>query len=524
MLRTKEDRLLEALGETPSTQLSFDSFEAPQEAGTEVPEAESYNQVDVETVAEQDINMLGGLAMPLVFKYLFPPVLVGVWALLCREVKLVRKFVQVAIGIPRGHAKTTVIKLFILYCILFTTKKFILIVGRTGPMAENMIADVIVMLDEPNIVHTFGSWRVDVITDRNELKKFTFRGRSIVLAAVGAKGSVRGFLINNERPDVIIFDDIQDADDANSEVISTAIETWMIGTAMKTKSPFGCLTVYIGNMFPSKFSILRKLKENKTWIKFISGAILEDGKALWEELRPLESLIQEFENDTEAGRPEIFLSEVMNDTDSIVTCNVDITKIKPWPYKEFELPQGKVIIIDPASGQRGSDPCSIGYFEVFDGIPGMRSLEEGNFSPGETILRTLLMCLRTGTKLVVCESNAYQRTFLYWFERTCEELGITGINFAPIYSTQVSKGARITEMLRSLTANEIPIHPEVRGRVLKQVTEWKPLSKHNNDGILDLLCYAPRAVHEFGGLMITNEEIVIQDAGGEGTIERAWAF
>lgn len=521
----RERRILAELGaDEKLSEMTIDSFE--QEVGEidEQLQEESYSQDQARTAAQQNVNFLGGLAMPLAFRYLLPPVLMGVWALLCREIAKGRSFSQIALGIPRGHAKTTLIKLFILYCILFTNRKFILIIGRVASNAENILSDVIDMLDERNIVALFGSWRLDKQTDRNDLKKFSFCGRSIVIAALGAGGSVRGLNLKNERPDVMIFDDIQDADDAKSEVVSNNLEDWMLGTAMKAKSPFGCLMIFIGNMFPGKYSLLRKIKDNPTWIKFIAGAILADGNALWEELRPKAGLISEFENDLAAGKPEIFLSEVMNDTESNISANVDVSTIKSWPWKVGEICQGKFILIDPAAGKTGSDPCSIGYFEVYDGLPGLRRLDEGNYSPGQTISKSLIMALQTGARLIVVESNAYQSTLLYWFERTVEDLEITGIVFVPIHSTQVAKNSRITDMLRSLTANEIALHGDVRGRAIKQVVEWKPLRRNNDDGILDILTYAPRVIHEYEGLLMSNEEIVIRDADSVGVLENTACF
>lgn len=525
MITGKEKRILADIGADEELQdITIDSFEQPQGEIDEILEESAYSQEQVREYAEIDLNFLAGLVMPLVFKYLFPPVLIGVWALLKREVVKVKVFSQIALGIPRGHAKTTLIKIFIVFIVLYTNKKFVLIIARTGPLAENILADITAMLDEKNITSIFGSWRAYMERDTNNLKKFTFRGRNIVIAALGAGGSVRGLNLNNERPDVILFEDIQDADDAQSEVISTQLERWMIGTAMKAKSPSGCLTIFIGNMFPTKHSILRKIKSNPTWIKFISGAILADNTALWEELRPLAGLIEELENDMAAGHPEIFFSEVMNDTESSINSTIDTSIIKQWPYGENELCQGKMIIIDPATGKDGSDPCSIGYFEVFDGLSGLRRVIEGNFSPGITIQKTLILALQTGTKLIAVESNAYQSTLLYWFEKTVNDLGITGINFVPVHSTIVAKNSRIVEMLRGLQANELPIHGDVRSQVLKQVTEWKPLRRNNDDGILDILSMAPRVLREFEGLMSTEEEIIISEEAGGGVIEQAWAF
>lgn len=311
---------------------------------------------DTINLAENSLDFLAGLSMPEVFEHNFPPVLQAAWHLLLTHVKLLQKFPMLALGIPRGHAKTTLVKLFILYCILFTKCRFILIISSNASMAENIIADVFDMLEENNIKNTFGDWKIGIQDkDTLGLKKFGFRGRNIIVAGLGSGGSIRGFNLKHERPDVMIFEDVQTKECSESSVQSEALERWMIGTAMKAKSPKGCMFVFTGNMYPGPNSILKKLKKNPNWIKFISGAILADGTALWEELRSLKSLLAELDNDIAMGHPEIFFSEVLNDTEAGINNKIDLTGIKAWPWDEHQLPQGKFILIDPSSDKADSE-------------------------------------------------------------------------------------------------------------------------------------------------------------------------
>jgi hypothetical protein len=212
----------------------------------EEPIKESTFQTDqVEQVAKTSLDFLAALAMPVVFKYLFPPVFKQMWKWLVHHVHLVRDFSQLAIGLPRGFGKTMLIKIFILYCILFTKKRFILIICGTQTKANNIITDVFSMLSERNILKVFGDWKLGEETDRQDLKRFGFRGRNIIVMGAGAQSDIRGITLENERPDVMIFDDIQTREDADSETVSKNLETWMYGTAMKAKSPHGCLFIFL---------------------------------------------------------------------------------------------------------------------------------------------------------------------------------------------------------------------------------------------------------------------------------------
>jgi hypothetical protein len=484
----------------------------------------SYNKGQVVEAASKDVNMLAGLAIPTTFQFLFPKVLLAAWTLLVQCVAKKKDFSQIALGIPRGHGKTTLLKLFILYCVLFTDRHFILVISSTATLAENIIADVSDMLNESNILRLFGDWKMGAELTRQDLKKFGFRGRNIIIAAIGAGGSLRGLNLKNERPDVMIFDDIQTRECADSQLQSSALEKWMVGTAMKAKSPHRCLFIFAGNMFPTPYSILKKLKSNPTWIKFISGAILADGTALWEELRSLESLLQEFDSDIAMGHPEIFFSEVLNDTEAGINTKVDYARIRAWPWQKDELPQGKFIIIDPSANKKGGDDVAIGYFEVYDGTPGMRDVIEEKLSPGNTVRRALLMALTHNCRLIAVESTAYQYSLLYWFGEISKQLGITGIEFVEVYSGSYSKNARITDMMKSLTSSGIDIHDSIRSQVTHQISNWNPLKRDNVDGILDLLAYAPRVLELYGSSIATDSSTEMLESTGAVVEEDNHAF
>lgn len=480
--------------------------------GAENPTSEiGASNEEIQQLAKADLDFLAGLAMPMVFTYCYPPVLKAVWEWLQSYVNQPRTFPQLALGLPRGFSKSTLMKLFMVFCILYTNKKFILVVAATAKLAENILSDVMDMLEEPNIKAVFGDWKLGVEKDTQSLKKFGYRGRNISLAAIGAESSVRGLNLKNERPDIMLMDDIQSRECADSEVQSDNLERWMVGTLMKAKSPAGCMFLFVGNMYPTKYSILRRLKRNPTWIKFIAGGILQDGTSLWEELQPIAQLEAEFKNDLAMGHPEIFYSEVLNDENVQANNLIDLNLLPPVPYSEGDIPAGNFIIIDPASDKANSDAVSVGYFEVHDASPVLMEVEEGRFSPGETIRVALKFALANNCRLIVCEANAYQYSLCYWFEFICAQLGIVGIQAVPIYSGSAAKNNRIINMLKSYASGELYVNEPAKLAVHSQITSFNPLKRENTDGLLDLLTYAPRVIQEFGEFIVASNIIESQD-------------
>ena len=90
-------------------------------------EQAQFNTEDIQ-LAAKDLNTLAALAIPHVMEFLFPPMFVYFWERSRELVTQSKGFPKLALGIPRGHAKTAFLKLLVLYIILFTRRKFILII------------------------------------------------------------------------------------------------------------------------------------------------------------------------------------------------------------------------------------------------------------------------------------------------------------------------------------------------------------------------------------------------------------
>lgn len=504
-----------------------------------------FKQKQIFELARESLDFLAGLALPIITEYTYPPVFISLWDLIRDKLRETRTFPKLAIGLPRGFGKTSFIKLVVLYAILYTDKQFPLIVGPTAGHAYNSLASIADMLDEPNIVATYGNWRAGLTIDRADVKQFIFRGRQIVIGALGQGGSIRGLNVKNMRPDLMLLDDIQSKEDAESQAVSLAIETWLYSTAMKSATHKGCLYLFVANMYPTPYSILKKLQVNPTWVKFIAGAILlrsdsaERGagkersdaahdsvhsddllamvdsnasdeliavryESLWEELKPLTQLLNEFRTNLAAGRPEIFYSEDLNDPDASVNTHIDVGAIPSYPWAEDEIGQGRFIVIDPSNDKENSDAVSIGAFDVIQGKPVSIEIEEGRFSPGKTVELALVMAVKLKCSLIVVEGNAYQASLCYWINKFVEEYQLFGITIVPIYSGIRSKNARILDMFKALMSGELYLHPRVRAKVCAQIIRFNPLKTKNVDGILDLLCYSTRVLIEFPHFIAIN--------------------
>lgn len=455
--------------------------------------------------ARSDLNFLAMICVPEIFKYLFPKIFKALWQLLTAYLSVEKGMQRLAIGLPRGFGKTIFLKLIVVYTVLFTDRKFILVICNTEQLAENFIGDVIDVLDSANIRNLFGNWRIALEKDTLHLKKFHFRGRPIIIAAMGAGSSPRGLNIKFVRPDFIIMDDMQSKEQAESEIESKRVLSWMMGTLMKTNDPERCLYVFVGNMYPYPGSILKKIKDASAWVSVIMAAILEDGESIWPELKPVPVLLDELESDTQLGHPEIFMAEVMNDPNAGAKHGLDLTLIRNAPdYLLDDQALGGFVIIDPSVGKKTSDDVAIGAFLVHDDKPLFRKLSHGKFDPKDTIKNAISLCLEFGIPIIFVESVAYQATLAFWIDFWLKELRIEGIEVAEIYPGQSSKNARIFGTLKAMAKPllmdaTVLVHSSIRNLFVDQAQNWDPLKTKNKDDILDLPTYCDRIMLEHRG-------------------------
>lgn len=461
---------------------------------------------------KDNLDWLASVCLPDVYKFKFPPHLHALFQILNIGGSKNDSQDRLAIGLPRGFAKTLLLKLYVVWCVLFTDRNFILVVCNTATLAENFLADVADVLSSPNIIRIFGDWRLGMEKETQELKKFTFKGRNIIIAGLGSGSSLRGLNLKFRRPDVILMDDMQSKEESDSSTESAKQLIWMLGTLMKANDKTRCMFVFLGNMYSSEGCILKKLQTNPAWISVITGAILEDGESLWPELRSLDSLIEELENDESMGHPEIFYSEVMNDPEAGSRSTVDFSKINIWPGSPTEelTHEGGFILIDPALAKEASDDAAIGGFLLFNGEPVLWKLETGKFNEKQKIEICIQMAMELKVMAIVVEAVAYQESLCFWMEHYKMKLGLQGLRILTINPAGIAKNSRILAMTKQLTAssNRIWIQADLRSQVVHQLIYWNPLKKKNKDDIIDILAYAYKIIVEYGVILLNPFELL----------------
>jgi hypothetical protein len=480
----------------------------------------SFNRQQVQELAKQELNIFAPLLLPDTCTLPFPDYYRSLFMDMMASLQRPRSFDKYGLGFPRGHCKTVFAKILAASAIANTAIRFILVVCSNQDRAKDFIRDVFSSLDEPNFRKVYGNWREDVRVDKAEFKQFMFKGRLIAVAAAGVGTSVRGFNVDNQRPDFILLDDAQTRECATSIADSKSLQEWFFATLMKAKSPTRCTYLYIGNMYrdvkitdQQYACLMRNLQLSPYWRTYITGAILADGTALWEELHPISQLLEEYAHDYSQGQGELFAAEVLNDPTYKPKTGLDVSKLRVRDSYEGELHQGNFIIIDPAGRKRKSDNTAILYGKLFDGIPYAYNIHCAKMTPLATIEYAVNLALREGCTVIGVEAVAYQETLIYWFELYCEQQNIQGLEIVPLATGRESKNERILQSFKQANGREIGFTREALAIWLAAANMFDALKTDNRDDELDVVAYMPQMLYKYGQLMtIAGQSSLAQQA------------
>lgn len=473
----------------------------------------------------EDLDFFAAILIPDIATDEFPQFYKNVWTLILQNLHRLseRDIFRFALGLPRGHAKTTFIKLLVCYLVIHDYDiNFIQIVCATEPLAENFLADVHNMLQSPVITQVYGPWASSLTRDTMKIKKADWLGRKIILVAIGAGTSTRGLNLDNQRPQLIICDDAQTKENDESDVDRTKLLLWLVGTLFKSLVKRGKKgVIYVGNMY-SDVCILYTFSKLPQWLSLITGGILADGSALWPAIQTVEDMIAEYEHDNALGLGQVWFAEVQNDPIGASASLLDYDDIVPpaprEDYQDLELYPVRFICVDPAGMNADSDSNTIATHCILDsGKAGTIAIDDGRYSPGKVIEKTLLAALEWRVGIIFIESNAYQGSLAFWMEEAIKENELN-IKVIGLPSGAASKFRRIKAWTKQfVTGQWILFSHKVHSKVTYQLYGYKTNKKNNVDDILDVCAQGILAINKHGNeiyaasnrVMVEDKEVVL---------------
>lgn len=403
-------------------------------------------------------------------------------------------------AVPRDHAKSTLAKLAVVLFSRYSPFFFTLYVSKTNTIAKNAIRDILEWFNSPQERELYGAspithksseteslWIISIPTRRNAGEAPTFK--RLILKALGADQQVRGLNIANERPQIVVIDDIEDTDNTKTPEAQANLDEWFLGPFFKAISK-RAVVIFIGNMI-RKTTLLARLTKDPSWNPTVYGALVRNKttgllEPLWPGRHTVESLLAEYREYRRLGRGYIWEAEMMNLTqDDILMSNMDGTVRASQPLPE--MLEAGFITVDPAFGQNSwNDDTGIvvharikGY-----GIPFVVDSKCEKMTEDEIFDNLIEFSYKWGITCWCIEAEAAQKLLIPYFRLLMQSRKMNEGLFMmlPVVSGGTKKASRIVAWRNSVSSGSYGIVWEEQ-IILDKLIEYLPDAKVHDDHI-----------------------------------------
>lgn len=218
------------------------------------------------------------------------------------------------IMLPRGFSKTTLLNALLIYMILYKIRENLLYASETATHAERQLQNVKKQFESNELILAlFGPKKPSSDSSNRWTNEFIQTADDASLTAKGSGGQIRGTNIDGVRPQVIIFDDIEDREDIKNDTTREKIRTWAMQDAMPAlqKRDPNAFVVVLGTLMHSD-SVMVTFSRDPRFNTVVFGATLPDGSLLWPEQMGYDQLTLEKSAFARAGNLSGFYMEYFN--------------------------------------------------------------------------------------------------------------------------------------------------------------------------------------------------------------------
>ena len=228
---------------------------------------------------------------------------------------------KVAIAAPRGWGKTSIVALALMArWILFRHTGFIVYINKSHDAAslqtENLRRELVMNRD---IRAFFGSFKHRDVNNKEFDEVFSKKAWVAFDTLVWPRGAgqqVRGVLFKNDRPGLIVIDDLEDPDQINNEDIRKGWYEWLYADVIKAVPRIGPMAklwkiVYIDTL-KHEDAVLQKLIDSPEWESVRLEACDDDFHSTAPDFMSNEDIIKEWDQHVAAGQTDVFFRELRN--------------------------------------------------------------------------------------------------------------------------------------------------------------------------------------------------------------------
>ena len=397
----------------------------------------------------------------------------------------------------RESGKTQIVlRAFLLYCLVFPNKSrdYIVLIKNNATLAGAKLREI---EREYNSNPILSANKIKIYEESSgvfavDVKDIYGETVCVRIEAYGKGASIRGLANIDRRPKVVIIDDPQDVEDAQSETVTENDWNWFLSDVMFLGQ--NTRLFLIGNNLGER-SIIERVFANSKELNFDTSKIpiIQNGLSSWETKYSVQSIEQSKEDFRVLGKLDIWFREKMCEAISDETRTFrreDFRYYSPAIMHELVAKCNLFIPIDLAiSEKQTADFTAIpvvginseNHWFIFDCV-------YGRFDPTQTINHIFNLVKRWKPQSVGIERVAFQRALIHFISKEMP-LRDTFFNIVEL-DAEKQKELRIKGLQPRFRAKTIWF-PEHAPWLVEMESELLMFPKGLHDDLIDALAYLP---------------------------------
>ena len=388
--------------------------------------------------------------------------------------------------IPRGFSKTTLMGLGVAaWKIYYKEASFILYVSETSTHSEIQLGNLRSQIEEnPRLAIIFGN----IVPAREDSRKWTndelHTSTDVYITCRGRGGQIRGLLKDNNRPDLVIVDDLEDEESVQTQEQRYKARRWFFNTLIRVLPRVGdesrarAQIIVIGTLLHND-ALMMHLESSPKFTSIRLGAVDKDGDPLWAEAYTLDALAIEKDTYIRSGTLDGYYRELLSDNRTNETAKFNIATITtriPHPAEVVAT----AIALDPAiSPRRKADFASIGVVSMLsNGVINVRECwAKRGAKPREMLdmffeLEERYQCSKHGI-----ESVAFQVALIHIMQEEMFRVQDNGTRVRRQFSITpithgINKIVRVEGILQARYASGYIEHSKHFPELMSQLADW----------------------------------------------------
>lgn len=326
---------------------------------------------------------------------------------------------QVVIIAPRGWGKTSITNLALpARKILFIDKHFIVPIGNTATQAtmqsENLKRELV---SNTMVNKVFGPIKSDTFS-----REMWVSSNDVAVMPRGTGQQIRGFLYKDYRPDLIIGDDLEDAESVRSEEQRAKVKEWFFADVMNSvnRSRKDWKIIVIGTLLHED-SLLANLVSDPGW-KAVHLSLCDDAlNSNWPDFMSNEDIKKLYESYRGQGLLDTFYREYRGLPIAKESAKFQQSYFKYYDEGDKTFQDGKrklenIVIVDPAktTSTESADTAIVGL-GVDTNIPRIyvRDIVADKLHPDQQIEAAFAMAKRLGARVIGIEVTSLNEFITY---------------------------------------------------------------------------------------------------------------